>query len=99
MPSSSSRPTRSISRSRPRKDRRIAEGDRTEERVRMSKRRATIARRLIEAQSTAAMLTTFNEVDMTGVMAVRERHKQAFKERYGVNLGLTSFFVKAAVGA
>src|SRR4029453_15749054 len=52
-----------------------------------------------EAQSTAAMLTTFNEADMTGVMAVRERHKQAFKERFGVGLGLTSFFVKAAVGA
>jgi 2-oxoglutarate dehydrogenase E2 component (dihydrolipoamide succinyltransferase) len=82
-----------------REDRRQAEGDRTEERVRMSKRRATIARRLVEAQATAAMLTTFNEVDMTGVMAVRERHKQSFKERYGVNLGLTSFFVKAAVGA
>ena len=65
----------------------------------MSKRRATIARRLLEVQTTAAMLTTFNEVDMTGVMAVRERHKQSFKERYGVNLGLTSFFVKAAVGA
>jgi 2-oxoglutarate dehydrogenase E2 component (dihydrolipoamide succinyltransferase) len=80
-------------------DRRTPEGDRTEERVRMSKRRATIAKRLLEAQSTAAMLTTFNEVDMTGVMAVRERHKQAFKERYGVNLGLTSFFVKATVGA
>jgi 2-oxoglutarate dehydrogenase E2 component (dihydrolipoamide succinyltransferase) len=82
-----------------REDRRTPEGDRTEERVRMSKRRATIAKRLLEAQSTAAMLTTFNEVDMTGVMAVRERHKQTFKERYGVNLGLTSFFVKAAVGA
>ena len=82
-----------------REERRQPDGDRTEERVRMSKRRATIARRLIEAQSTAAMLTTFNEVDMTGVMAVRERHKQAFKERFGVNLGLTSFFVKAAVGA
>jgi 2-oxoglutarate dehydrogenase E2 component (dihydrolipoamide succinyltransferase) len=82
-----------------REDRRQAYGDRTEERVRMSKRRATIARRLVEAQSTAAMLTTFNEVDMTGVMAVRERHKQAFKERFGVNLGLTSFFVKAAIGA
>ena len=76
-----------------------AEGDRTEERVRMSKRRATIARRLVEAQSTAAMLTTFNEVDMTGVMAVRERHKQTFKDRFGVSLGLTSFFVKATVGA
>jgi 2-oxoglutarate dehydrogenase E2 component (dihydrolipoamide succinyltransferase) len=82
-----------------REDRRQAPGDRTEARIRMSKRRATIARRLVEAQSTAAMLTTFNEVDMTGVMAVRERHKQPFKERYGVNLGLTSFFVKAAVGA
>ena len=82
-----------------REDRRQPEGDRTEERVRMSKRRATIARRLLEAQSTAAMLTTFNEVDMTGVMAVRERHKQGFKDRFGVNLGLTSFFVKAAVGA
>jgi 2-oxoglutarate dehydrogenase E2 component (dihydrolipoamide succinyltransferase) len=82
-----------------REDRRQSPGDRTEERVRMSKRRATIARRLVEAQSTAAMLTTFNEVDMTGVMAVRERHKQTFKERFGVNLGLTSFFVKAAVGA
>ena len=65
----------------------------------MSKRRATIARRLVEAQSTAAMLTTFNEVDMSGVMAIRERHKQTFKERFGVGLGLTSFFVKAAVGA
>jgi 2-oxoglutarate dehydrogenase E2 component (dihydrolipoamide succinyltransferase) len=82
-----------------REDRRQSEGDRTEERVRMSKRRATIARRLVEAQNTAAMLTTFNEVDMTGVMAVRERHKQTFKERFGVNLGLTSFFVKAAVAA
>jgi 2-oxoglutarate dehydrogenase E2 component (dihydrolipoamide succinyltransferase) len=82
-----------------REDRRHSPGDRTEERVRMSKRRSTIARRLVEAQSTAAMLTTFNEVDMTGVMAVRERHKQPFKERYGVNLGLASFFVKAAVGA
>jgi 2-oxoglutarate dehydrogenase E2 component (dihydrolipoamide succinyltransferase) len=75
------------------------EADRTEERVRMSKRRATIARRLVEAQSTAAMLTTFNEVDMTAVMALRERHKQAFKERHGVSLGIASFFVKASIGA
>jgi 2-oxoglutarate dehydrogenase E2 component (dihydrolipoamide succinyltransferase) len=74
-------------------------GDRTEERVRMSKRRATIAKRLVEAQSTAAMLTTFNEIDMTAVQALRERHKQAFKERHGVGLGLTSFFVKATIGA
>jgi 2-oxoglutarate dehydrogenase E2 component (dihydrolipoamide succinyltransferase) len=74
-------------------------GDRTEERVRMSKRRATIAKRLVEAQSTAAMLTTFNEIDMGAVQALRERHKQAFKERHGVGLGLTSFFVKATIGA
>ncbi len=76
-----------------------AAGDRTEERVRMSKRRATIAKRLVEAQSTAAMLSTFNEIDMSGVMALRERHKQAFKERHGVGLGIASFFVKASVGA
>jgi 2-oxoglutarate dehydrogenase E2 component (dihydrolipoamide succinyltransferase) len=56
-----------------------ASGDRREERVRMSKRRQTIARRLVEAQRTAAMLTTFNEVDMTGLMSLRERHKEAFK--------------------
>ncbi len=80
-------------------DRRHSEGDRTEERVRMSKRRATIARRLVEAQSTAAMLTTFNEVDMTAVMSLRERHKQAFKDRHGVSLGIASFFVKASIGA
>ena len=65
----------------------------------MSKRRATIAKRLVEAQSTAAMLSTFNEVDMTAVMALRERHKQAFKDRHGVNLGIASFFVKASIGA
>ena len=65
----------------------------------MSKRRATIARRLVEVQHTAAMLTTFNEVDMSGVMALRERHKQAFKEKHGVGLGIASFFVKASVGA
>jgi 2-oxoglutarate dehydrogenase E2 component (dihydrolipoamide succinyltransferase) len=74
-------------------------GERTEERVRMSKRRATIAKRLVEAQSTAAMLTTFNEVDMSAVMALRGRHKQAFKERHGVGLGIASFFVKASIGA
>ena len=73
--------------------------ERREERVRMSKRRATIARRLLEVQSTAAMLTTFNEVDMTAVQQLRERRKQAFKERYGVSLGLSSFFVKATIAA
>ena len=78
---------------------RRAPGDRTEERIRMSKRRATIAKRLVEAQSTAAMLTTFNEVDMSAVMALRERHKQSFKERHGVGLGIASFFVKGSIAA
>jgi 2-oxoglutarate dehydrogenase E2 component (dihydrolipoamide succinyltransferase) len=77
----------------------VPAGERTEERVRMSKRRATIAKRLVEAQSTAAMLTTFNEVDMSAVMALRERHKGPFKERHGVGLGIASFFVKASIGA
>jgi 2-oxoglutarate dehydrogenase E2 component (dihydrolipoamide succinyltransferase) len=74
-------------------------GERSEQRVRMSKRRATIAKRLVEAQSTAAMLTTFNEVDMSAVMALRERHKESFKQRHGVGLGIASFFVKASIGA
>jgi len=74
-------------------------GERREERSRMTKRRATIARRLVEAQRTAAMLTTFNEVDMSGVMGIRERHKDDFRKRWGVNLGYTSFFVKAVVAA
>jgi 2-oxoglutarate dehydrogenase E2 component (dihydrolipoamide succinyltransferase) len=70
-----------------------------EERRRMSRRRQTIARRLIEAQQSAAMLTTFNEIDMHEVMTLRARRKESFKEKYGINLGLTSFFVKAAIGA
>jgi 2-oxoglutarate dehydrogenase E2 component (dihydrolipoamide succinyltransferase) len=74
-------------------------GDRREERVRMSKRRATIARRLVEAQHNAAMLTTFNEVDMTAVMSLRERRKESFQKQHGVGLGIASFFVKAAIGA
>jgi 2-oxoglutarate dehydrogenase E2 component (dihydrolipoamide succinyltransferase) len=83
----------------PTREARIAPGDRSEQRVRMTKRRATIARRLVEAQRTAAMLTTFNEVDMTALMALRERRKEAFKKQYGVNLGIASFFVKASVAA
>ena len=78
---------------------RVVGGERTEERVRMSKRRATIAKRLVEAQSTAAMLTTFNDIDMSAVMSLRERHKQSFKDRHGVGLGIASFFVKASIGA
>ncbi len=70
-----------------------------EERVRMSRRRQTIARRLVEAQQTAAMLTTFNEADMSAVMELRNRRKGEFQERHGVKLGFMSFFVKASIGA
>jgi 2-oxoglutarate dehydrogenase E2 component (dihydrolipoamide succinyltransferase) len=72
---------------------------RKEERQRLSRRRQTIARRLVEAQQTAAMLTTFNEVDMSAVMELRKRRKDAFKDRHGVNLGFMSFFTRAVVGA
>ena len=68
---------------------------RTEERVRMTRLRQTIARRLKEAQNTAAMLTTFNDVDMTAVMDARNRYKDAFEKKHGVRLGFMSFFVKA----
>jgi 2-oxoglutarate dehydrogenase E2 component (dihydrolipoamide succinyltransferase) len=72
---------------------------RPEERQKLSRRRLTIARRLVEAQQTAAMLTTFNEVDMSAVMDLRKRRKDSFKERNGVNLGFMSFFTRAVVGA
>jgi len=70
-----------------------------EERVRMSRLRQTIARRLKEAQANAAMLTTFNEVDMSAVMALRNEYKEPFEKRHGVKLGFMSFFVKACVFA
>ncbi|MFE6797029.1 2-oxoglutarate dehydrogenase complex dihydrolipoyllysine-residue succinyltransferase [Paenibacillus chitinolyticus] len=69
------------------------------ERKRMSRRRQTIANRLVEAQHTAAMLTTFNEVDMTAILDVRKRRKQAFLDKHDVGLGFMSFFTKAVVGA
>ena len=70
-----------------------------EERVRMTKLRQTIARRLKDAQNTAAMLTTFNEVDMTEVMALRARYKDVFEKKHGAKLGFMSFFVKACTQA
>lgn len=70
-----------------------------EERVKMTRLRTTIARRLKEAQNTAAMLTTFNEVDMSAVMAMRGEYKDAFEKRHGVKLGFMSFFVTACVAA
>ena len=70
-----------------------------EERSRMSRRRLTIAQRLVESQQQTAMLTTFNEVDMGAVMELRKRRKEAFQERTGARLGFMSFFTKAAIGA
>jgi 2-oxoglutarate dehydrogenase E2 component (dihydrolipoamide succinyltransferase) len=76
---------------------RAASGERREERVRMTRLRQTVARRLKEAQNTAAMLTTFNDVDMTAVMEARSRYKDLFEKKHGIRLGFMSFFVKAAV--
>ena len=76
-----------------------ADGARRVERVKMSRLRQTIARRLKEAQNTAAILTTFNEIDMSAVMALRARYRDAFEKRHGVRLGFMGFFVKAAVAA
>jgi len=77
----------------------IASGERREERMRMSRRRRTIAARLLEAQHNAAMLTTYNEADMSPVMEIRKRQKDIFKQRHGVGLGIVSFFTKAVLGA
>jgi 2-oxoglutarate dehydrogenase E2 component (dihydrolipoamide succinyltransferase) len=77
----------------------IPAGPEREERIRMSRRRRTIARRLVEAQQTAAMLTTFNEADMGSVMALRKKRQESFTTRHGIKLGFMSFFVKAAIGA
>lgn len=71
--------------------------DRSEERVRLSRRRLTIAQRMAEVQRDAVMTTTYNEADMTNVMAMRAKFKDSFKEQYGVNLGFMSFFAKAVV--
>jgi 2-oxoglutarate dehydrogenase E2 component (dihydrolipoamide succinyltransferase) len=77
----------------------VASLERTEKRVPMTRLRARIAERLVEAQQTAAMLTTFNEVDLTEVMALRSRYRESFEKRHGVRLGFMSFFTKAAVEA
>jgi len=72
---------------------------RTEQRVPMTRLRTRVAERMVEAQHTAAMLTTFNEVDLTKVMSLRKRHKEAFEKEHGVRLGFMSFFAKASVEA
>jgi 2-oxoglutarate dehydrogenase E2 component (dihydrolipoamide succinyltransferase) len=76
-----------------------AEDEAREERVRMTRLRQTIAKRLKEAQDNAAMLTTFNDVDMSAVMELRRSYREAFEQKHGVKLGLMGFFVKAAVAA
>jgi 2-oxoglutarate dehydrogenase E2 component (dihydrolipoamide succinyltransferase) len=76
-----------------------APGVREERRVPMSRLRARIAQRMVEAQQNAAMLTTFNEVDLGEVMALRSRYREAFEKRYGTKLGFMSFFVKASIEA
>ncbi len=80
-------------------DKPTSNANKPEERKRMSRRRMTIAKRLVEAQHTAAMLTTFNEVDMSAIMEIRKRRKDSFKEKHEVGLGFMSFFTKAVVGA
>ncbi len=78
----------------------VAAGDAArEERVKMTRLRATIARRLKDAQNTAAMLTTYNEVDMSAIMALRNEYKDIFEKKHGVKLGFMSFFVKACTHA
>ncbi len=89
-------PTRSAEAAAPSE---TSEMTRREERVRMSRRRLTIATRLVEAVHAAAMVTTFNDVDMSSVVALRLRHKDSFKARHGVGLGIVSFFVKASIAA
>ena len=74
-------------------------GDRTEQRVPMSRLRARIAERLLQSQSTAAILTTFNEVNMAPIIDMRNKYKEKFEKEHGVKLGFMSFFVKAAVHA
>ena len=77
----------------------VAPSNGREERVRMTRRRRTIAQRLLEASQTTAMLTTFNEIDMSAVMDIRKRRNEEFQKRFAVKLGFTSFFVKASISA
>jgi len=74
-------------------------GNRREERVKLSRRRRTIAESLIKAQQTAAMLTTFNEIDMTRILELRSRRNETLQAKFGIKLGITSFFIKAVIGA
>tara|TARA_B100001121_G_C18700289_1_gene627342 strand:+ start:10249 stop:11466 length:1218 start_codon:yes stop_codon:yes gene_type:complete len=77
----------------------VSVGERSDRREKMSRLRRTVAQRLVNAQHTQALLTTFNEVDLTEVMNIRKKYKESFKEKYNVNLGFMSFFTKAACEA
>ncbi|MCB1216815.1 2-oxoglutarate dehydrogenase complex dihydrolipoyllysine-residue succinyltransferase [bacterium] len=77
----------------------VVQGPRSTERVRMSPMRKTIARRLVESKQSTAQLTTFNEIDMSGVMELRNRYKDGFEKKYGIKLGFMSFFTKATIEA
>lgn len=90
---------RGVQPTQPQRQTNITSSDRQEERTRMSRRRRTIAQRLLEASQTTAMLTTFNEIDMSAVIDIRKRHNEEFQKRYGIKLGFMSFFVKAAISA
>jgi 2-oxoglutarate dehydrogenase E2 component (dihydrolipoamide succinyltransferase) len=92
-------PTESPSPSAPQPAASTSSSDHREERVRMSRRRRTIAQRLLEASQSTAMLTTFNEIDMTAIMDIRKRHNEEFQKRYAIKLGFMSFFVKASISA
>ncbi|MCL2646326.1 MAG: dihydrolipoyllysine-residue succinyltransferase [Phycisphaerales bacterium] len=94
IPTSSSKPP-----AEPRADRHAPPPTENEEREKLSKLRQTIAHRLVEAQHMTASLTTFNEVDMTAIMTLREKYKDAFEKQHGVGLGLMSFFAKAVMYA
>jgi 2-oxoglutarate dehydrogenase E2 component (dihydrolipoamide succinyltransferase) len=83
----------------PEKSTSVTPSERPEERMRMSRRRKTIAQRLLEAKQNTAMLTTFNEIDMSAVMELRKRRNEEFQTRHGIKLGFMSFFVKAAISA
>ncbi|WP_027956625.1 2-oxoglutarate dehydrogenase complex dihydrolipoyllysine-residue succinyltransferase [Halobacillus kuroshimensis] len=99
---SKSEEPKSASNDKPKKEKKEEEKtqfDKPVERIKMSRRRQTIAKRLVEVQQEAAMLTTFNEVDMTNVMKLRSDRKESFQKKHDVKLGFMSFFTKAAVGA
>lgn len=85
--------------SQPEKQASVTPSQRQEERMRMSRRRRTIAQRLLEAKQNTAMLTTFNEIDMSAVIDLRKRRNEEFQRRHGIKLGFMSFFVKAAISA